>query len=680
MIIDSKKYNGICSCGKEHKMTTEACFIEAGCLSRIDEYLQKYRLNGYSVAIYDENTYRVTESIHPKADKEIVLPPKDLHADNHGVALAMEQLPEHCDYLIAVGSGTIHDITRYCAYKKGIPFVSCPTAASVDGFCSSVAAMTWDGFKKTFEAVAPKIVIADLDVISKAPMFLTNSGFGDMIGKFIALVDWKIAHVLTDEYFCSVIHDMTLDATKAVVESAEEIKNGNVTAFEKLIYGLLMSGLAMQLLGNSRCASGAEHHISHLIEMQPEGLGVRSDALHGEKVGVGTLLACREYHRIRDNQKLCWKDYPQVSSDYIISMFGEKLSNSIIAENSNNCAADMTAKRIADKWNEICSIIDTVPTYEQLIKIYEMLGTKSCLTDIGIPENRLDALLEYSPLVRNRLTLMRLRRAIKSNHNKMDDSRIILAAHRGDKFNYPENTMQAFKSAIDLGVDMIETDVRMTKDGELVLIHDRSAFRTTGVVKNIDEMTLTEVKALDAGCMTEKPMKADIPTVREFLELVKDTDVLVNWEFKVYPLDFGAEIAFEVVDKLVALLEEYNMTNRSMMNSFSAKILEYIFNKHGNKFPIHGQGIYQCSRSKDHPDIKESDLFDWCCLYPNSPGSKAIEFKENFDYCAEHNIFPCLCIPDTMEDYKTAVAYGCKMFTSNNVYEASRILRELGVR
>ena len=411
MIIDSKKYNGLCSCGKEHKMVTEACFVEVDGLAKIDEYLTKYGLSGYSVAIYDENTYRVTEGLHPVADKEIILDPKGLHADNHGVAQAMEQLPEGCDYLIAVGSGTVHDITRYCAYTKGIPFVSCPTAASVDGFCSSVAAMTWDGFKKTFEAVAPKIVVADLNIISKAPMFLTNSGFGDMIGKFIALADWKIAHELTGEYFCPVIHDITMDATKAVIESAEAIKNGDIAAFEKLTYGLLMSGLAMQLLGNSRCASSAEHHISHLIEMQPDGLSVSSDALHGEKVGVGTLIASREYHRMKDSD-LGWRDYPEVDDEYIKAMFGERLSGSIIDENAKNCASGITAKAIEAHWEEICKIIDTIPTYDELIEKYGTIGTKCCLSDINVPEDRLNILLEYSPLVRNRLTLMRLRRSI----------------------------------------------------------------------------------------------------------------------------------------------------------------------------------------------------------------------------------------------------------------------------
>lgn len=411
MIIDSKKYNGRCSCGHEHKMTTEFCIIEAGCLENIDKYIEKCGLKGFSVAIYDENTYKATNRLHPKVDKEIILQPENLHADNHGVALAMEQIPENCDYMIAVGSGTIHDITRYCAYEKGIPFVSCPTAASVDGFCSSVAAMTWDGFKKTFEAVAPKIVIADLDIISKAPIRLTNSGFGDMIGKFIALADWKIAHTLTNEYFCATIHDMTMDATKAVMESAKAIKESDITAYEKLTYGLLMSGLAMQMLGNSRCASGAEHHISHLIEMQPVGLGIKSDALHGEKVGVGTLLACREYHGLKE-KSLNWKDYPEIGSNYIENMFGDNLCLSIAKENANDCAIGITAKLIAEKWDEIRDIIDTIPTYKELIAKYELLGAKSTFGEIEVPEEKIDILMEYSPLVRNRLTLMRLRRAI----------------------------------------------------------------------------------------------------------------------------------------------------------------------------------------------------------------------------------------------------------------------------
>lgn len=263
----------------------------------------------------------------------------------------------------------------------------------------------------------------------------------------------------------------------------------------------------------------------------------------------------------------------------------------------------------------------------------------------------------------------------------MDGSRIILAAHRGDKFKRPENTMPAFLAAIDFGVDMIETDVRMTKDKELIIIHDRSALRTAGVDKNVDEMTLAEVKELDAGHVFSDEFKnTKIPTAREFIELAKKAGILVNWELKVYPNEFGDEVAFEVADKLVALIEEYDMVKNSMLNSFSSRVLEYIYKKYGNRFPLHGQGIYNCRMSNDNPQISENEFFDWCCLYPNKPGFMALDFKENFDYCVENNVLPCLCIPDNTEDYKKALEYGCKMFTSNNIYECDKVLKELGVR
>lgn len=417
MYIDSKQLSGICSCGREHIMITEFCVIEQGCMARLPQYLAQVGLGGVSVSIYDENTYYAKGLTRPAADYEIILPADSLHADDHGVELLTERLPAHCDFLIAIGSGTVHDLTRYCAYTRGIPFVSCPTAASVDGFCAPVAAMTWHGFKKTLTAVPPKLVVADLDVIMQAPPFLIRSGFGDMIGKFIALADWKIGHLLTGEYFCDHICSMTMGATNAVLESAEGIRTGTVSAYEKLTYGLLMSGLAMQMIGNSRPASGAEHHISHLIEMRPAGLPLASEALHGEKVGVGTLLAAREYHRLRGIPSLTWEDYPIAQPELINAVFGQDLGRSIITENETDVAAGITAEAIRTHWDAICRIIDQIPAADALLQSYQSLSIKSTLEEIGVSPAQKDALLDFSPLVRNRLTLMRIRRAIKKEDN-----------------------------------------------------------------------------------------------------------------------------------------------------------------------------------------------------------------------------------------------------------------------
>ncbi len=413
MIVDSKQYNGLCQCGRTHKMETEFCVVESGALKRIAEYTKQYGLGGYTVAVYDENTYKATADRHPQADFEVILPAENLHANEHGVALLQERLPQNTELLLAVGAGTVHDITRYCAYEKGISFVSCPTGASVDGFCSSVAAMTWNGCKKTLTAVAPKIVVADLDIIKKAPIRLARSGFGDMIGKYVSLTDWKIGNLLTGELYCNAIADLTRTATENVLNSAKGILAGDEKAFEDLMGGLLLSGLAMQMMGNSRPASGAEHHISHMIEMQPQALGLSSDAFHGEKVGVGTLLAIKEYQRISALPAVAFKDYETFTSEAITELFGEEMAQSLLEENRKDAAADVTAELLREKWEDITQQIKKLPDVQQLEALYKELGVIATLPEINVPETVVQTLLDNSPMVRNRLTFMRLRRCME---------------------------------------------------------------------------------------------------------------------------------------------------------------------------------------------------------------------------------------------------------------------------
>ena len=131
-------------------------------------------------------------------------------------------------------------------------------------------------------------------------------------------------------------------------------------------------------------------------------------------MGVGTLLACREYHRIGNCDGIVWRDYPEADDGYIKAVFGERLSGSIIEENSKDCASGIKAKDIEAHLTKIREIIDSIPKYDELIEIYETIGVKSRLADIDVPEALTKTLLEYSPLVRNRVTLMRLRRCIMS--------------------------------------------------------------------------------------------------------------------------------------------------------------------------------------------------------------------------------------------------------------------------
>ena len=188
-----------CSCNKAHKLYVKEIIIKENALEDLPDLVHKY---GYAhpVILCDDHTYKAAgkqvQKLLPKA-KCIQLNSDGLHADERGVEAAEKELNDHCDLLIAVGSGTIHDITRYLAYHKKLTFYSVPTAASVDGFVSTVAAMTWKGFKKSFTAVSQLCVIADTNIYSKAPSRLTASGVADRLGKSTALAAWRLSYLQT---------------------------------------------------------------------------------------------------------------------------------------------------------------------------------------------------------------------------------------------------------------------------------------------------------------------------------------------------------------------------------------------------------------------------------------------------------------------------------------------------
>ena len=264
-------------------------------------------------------------------------------------------------------------------------------------------------------------------------------------------------------------------------------------------------------------------------------------------------------------------------------------------------------------------------------------------------------------------------------YNKlMDGSRVLLGAHRGDRKHYPENTMPAFIAAAEMGCDAIETDVRMTKDGHLILIHDRDVERTTNATGFVDEMTLAEIKALDAGFWKGDEFKGlQIPTVEEFLEYVSKTNLLVNWELKEYPKDLGEERSYETVDRLIALIKKYGMVERSMMNSFSEKLLEYVYDKYPGEFVIHGYIHYK--KPKDFASKPLEGFLDWAAMW-NKDEDHPAGFADDYAYAKERDILTCILVQDTPEQYKMALDMGCRMFTSDDPATAIEVLKELNER
>lgn len=347
--------------------------------------------------------------------ESVCLDCENLHADNHGVEILEEILPEETDLILAVGSGTIHDLSRYVAHKWGIPFISVPTAASVDGFLSNVAAMTWNGMKKTVPAQGPLYVFADTDIFSKAPYRLTASGMSDLLGKYIALADWKIAALVTDEYICGKTIALEEEALEKTVGLIEELKEGDPEAFEQLMYALLLSGIAMQMVGNSRPASCAEHHVSHLWEM--EVINDKVDALHGEKVSVGLVMVRKRYEEIAqaiEKGECRLKPYHGLETDLLRDTFGKKgLMESAVQENTPDPLDLVEPEKLMELLPEIAKILDTVPSSGELVKILQKAGCCYEPEQVGISRELVPMTLQLCPYVRNRLSFLRISKMLQ---------------------------------------------------------------------------------------------------------------------------------------------------------------------------------------------------------------------------------------------------------------------------
>lgn len=415
MEINLERLTGDCVCGRKHQLAVKNIFIEPNASRHLEELLRPYR---HPVFICDSRTKAAAQEALEKffhMGNTIELRGEGIHADNSHVSYISEHLGNEADVLIAVGSGTVHDLTRFTAFRRGIPFFSMPTAASVDGFVSTVAAMTWDGLKKTFPAKSPLYVLADTNIFSRAPYRLTASGISDLMGKYTALTDWKIAHLVTGEYFCPRIYDLEIRAVQEVEGILDEIKSGKKECMEKLMYALLLSGLAMQMIGNSRPASGAEHHISHLWEMCV--INDPIDALHGEKVSAGLILVLEKYRDIRsaiESGRCRVVDHTDFETDLLQKTFGKKgLYEGILEENGENILKSVDLKKLGNCLPGIAAELRKLPAPEAMKAKLKSAGCVTSMQELNLPPDRRELTLKLSPYVRRRLTLMRLSKLLQ---------------------------------------------------------------------------------------------------------------------------------------------------------------------------------------------------------------------------------------------------------------------------
>lgn len=372
--------------------------VEKNAILHIRELIKRKQWKNI-VVVYDQNTYlaageKLIKFLMNDFEEVIGI---NINENEHGQVIANEEslvqvfikTPNDADVLIAVGSGTIHDIVRFAGHKMNIPFISVPTAASVDGFTSKGAPLILRGVKQTIQTAAPIAVFADIDVIKAAPREMAAAGFGDILGKYTSLLDWEISKLVGNEPFHEGAASLTRKALETCVEYIEEISNADEKGITILMNALIESGLVMQILDYSRPASGAEHHLSHYWEMYLLKTN-QKQLLHGAKVGVATTMIVELY-------KKNWKKL----------LRSERVKNTVYGNG------------IEQYGEYIFSVIEKLPSPDELKKLLEKVGGPTTVEELGIPQEIVIESLNEAYHLRDRCTGLLLLNQIKETPIRM---------------------------------------------------------------------------------------------------------------------------------------------------------------------------------------------------------------------------------------------------------------------
>lgn len=404
-----------CACGKRHSLTTREYIIEKDAMYKIPELLKKLGLEDKPLAVFDKNTYKAA---YPKFSKNsgyietFIIEGEEIHPNEKAIDQVLGAIDNH-SVVLAVGSGVVNDVVRYAAFKKGVPFISVPTAASVDGYVSNGAVVTLKGAKATIPTKAPVAVVADLEIIAAAPKKLTAAGVGDMLSKYISIADWRIGALITDEYYCDKVARLELDALEIIKDNIDVIAKDDIDSIGKLVEGLIISGISIQLIGLTRPASSFEHHFSHYLEIVQDQPNIDYSALHGEKVGIASVAAVDLYPKFAKRlNRIFEENLPnnysedRVTKNYATSQ--RSVIEALIKENDPTISLKLDIDKLRDNYSEVLKIAESLPTGEELTQILNKVGGYTTYKDLGMTEDQYKKIFSICCYIRNRFTLLRL--------------------------------------------------------------------------------------------------------------------------------------------------------------------------------------------------------------------------------------------------------------------------------
>ncbi len=290
--------------------------------------------NKPALVIADEQTFAAAgravveafSSVGHAVEPPFIFKDPHLYAEDRFVVAVEEVLRAHPGAgPVAVGSGTINDLTKLASHRLGRRYMVVGTAASMDGYTAYGASITHNGSKQTFPCPAPVAVVADLDVIAGAPAELNAAGYADLIAKVPAGADWMLADAVGTEPINQGAWDIIQGRLREVLADPAGVRTGDLEALRRLTEGLMLGGLAMVWARSSRVASGAEHQFSHQWDMEHHTHQGKIP-WHGFKVGIGTLAVTALYEYLLalplerlDVDRCCaqWPDPPALEKQVI---------------------------------------------------------------------------------------------------------------------------------------------------------------------------------------------------------------------------------------------------------------------------------------------------------------------------------------------------------------------------
>ena len=394
--------------------------------ARLIDYAVESGLAAFTL-VADKNTYaalgqQVEAALRSagQAVETIVLPGDEVVADEGRIVQVLMRAPVGETCYLAVGSGTITDITRFVSCRTRSRFISLPTAPSIDGYATSSNALTIGGLKLSIPGQAPEAIFCDIDTLAAAPRPMIAAGLGDTLAKFTSVNDLRLGHLLWDERWDEAIGQRMENLAHAALARADEIARADADAVALLTRTLIDSGLEMAAFGSSAPGGGSEHHISHCWEMRMLQAGL-PPLLHGAKVGVGTVIAAGWYARLREMSRdgaasrLTRAILPDADAqEEIIRRVYGPVADQIIAQQAQFIRMSperwsALKQRILDRWDDVQAVAARVPAPEAIAAALRSAGGPATAQELGLSKAEAELAADFGHFTRPRFTIAKLR-------------------------------------------------------------------------------------------------------------------------------------------------------------------------------------------------------------------------------------------------------------------------------